>query len=97
MNNLIYSDPFANMFKEMEALMNFDFSRSSGGLKKWIKRPHNLITNKDKDGKVTSFGLEVVYTPFKKNECKVQVLCKCCAIRIPTALTPWGSCRKKVR
>ena len=74
MNELMYRDPFANMFKELEALMDFDFTREAKGLKKWIKRPHNLITNKDQDGKVTSFGLEVVYTPFKKEECKVQVL-----------------------
>ena len=74
MNELMFGDPFANMFKEMEALMDFDFTRESKGLKKLIKRPHNLITNKDENGKVTSFDLEVVYTPFKKNECKVTVL-----------------------
>ena len=73
MNELMFSDPFANMFKEMEAIMDFDFSRQSRGLKKLIKRPHNLITNKDENGKVTSFDLEVVYTPFKKSECKVKI------------------------
>lgn len=43
------------------------------GLKSIISRPHNLITKKDKDGTVTSFQLEVPYTPFKKDEVEVQV------------------------
>ena len=77
MNELMIRDPFAsmsNMFRNLEAMMDFDFGRESKGLKKWLHRPHNLITNKDKDGKIESYGLEVVYTPFKKDEVKIQVL-----------------------
>ena len=74
MNELLFHDPFSNMFKEMEALMDFDFKRESRGLKKWIKKPHNLITRKDENGKVIGFALEVVYTPFKKSDVKVEIL-----------------------
>ena len=66
--------PFSNMFRNLEALMDFDFNREPRGLKKWVKRPHNLITKKDKDGKIESYQLETVYTPFKKDEVKVQIL-----------------------
>ena len=38
-----------------------------------IKRPHNLITLKDKDGKVTGYSIETVYTPFKKSDIDVTV------------------------
>ena len=74
MNELLFHDPFSNMFKEMEALMDFEFKRESRGLKKWIKKPHNLITRKDENGKVIGFALEVVYTPFKKSDVKVEIL-----------------------
>ena len=66
--------PFGNMFKNLEAVMDFDFNKESRGLKRWIKRPHNLITKKDKDGKIEKYQLELVYTPFKKDEVKVEVL-----------------------
>ena len=66
--------PVTNMFRNLEAMMDFDFNRESRGLKKWVKRPHNLITKKDKDGKIESYQLETVYTPFKKDEVKVQIL-----------------------
>lgn len=62
------------MFKNLEAVMDFDFNKESRGLKHWIKRPHNLITKKDKDGKIESYQLEMVYTPFKKDEVKVEIL-----------------------
>ncbi len=77
MNELMIHDPFANMsnmFRNLEAMMDFDFNRESRGLKKWVKRPHNLLTKKDKDGKIESYEIEIVYTPFKKNEVNVQIL-----------------------
>lgn len=66
--------PFTNMFRNLEAMMDFDFGKESRGLKKWIKRPHNLVTKKDKDGKIEFYQIELVYTPFKKDEVKVQIL-----------------------
>ena len=66
--------PFANMFRNLEAMMDFDFSKESRGLRRWVNRPHNLITKKDENGKIESYQLEVVYTPFKKDEVKVEVL-----------------------
>ena len=77
MNELIMHDPFMpfnNMFRNLEALMDFDFGRESRGLKKWIHRPHNLITKKDENGKITGYQIALVYTPFKKDEVKVEVL-----------------------
>ena len=77
MSELMLNDawfPFGNMFKNLEAVMDFDFNKESRGLKRWIKRPHNLITKKDKDGKIEKYQLELVYTPFKKDEVKVDVL-----------------------
>ena len=77
MNTLMLNDsliPLGNMFRNLEAIMDFDFNKESGGLKRWIKRPHNLITKKDKDGKIESYQLEMVYTPFKKNDVKVEIL-----------------------
>lgn len=46
------------------------------GLKPLISRPHNIYaTRKDNkpDGDITSYVLEVVTTPFKKDEVKIQV------------------------
>lgn len=65
---------FANMFRNLEAIMDFDFNKESRGLRRWLGRPHNLITKKDENGKIESYQLEVVYTPFKKDDVKVEVL-----------------------
>lgn len=43
------------------------------GLRSCISRPHNLVNVKDKDGNVVAQKLEVVTTPFKKDEVKVTV------------------------
>lgn len=77
MSELMINDPFmpfTNMFRNLEAMMDFDFNRESRGLKKWIRRPHNLITKKDENGKITGYEVSVVYTPFKRDEVKVEVL-----------------------
>ena len=66
--------PFDNMFRNLEAMMDFDFNKESRGLKKWIRRPHNLVTKKDENGKIIGYEVSVVYTPFKKDEVKVEVL-----------------------
>lgn len=66
------------MWRNMDAMFNYplvsDGSKfENRGLKKIIGRPHNLITKKDDAGKVTSWAIELPYTPFKKNEVNVEV------------------------
>lgn len=64
-----------NMFKRMDAMMSYPLSAiENRGLKSLIKRPHNLITKKDDNGNVIGHAVEVVYTPFKRDEVKVEVL-----------------------
>lgn len=69
-------DEMDNMFKRVDAMFNYPRSSTfaNQGLKAIIRRPHNLITKKDKDGNVESYDIEVVYTPFSKDEVKVEVL-----------------------
>lgn len=69
-------DEMENMFKRVDAMINYPTSTSfeNRGLRSIIHRPHNLITKKDADGNVEKFSLEVVYTPFSKDEVKVEVL-----------------------
>ena len=64
-----------NMFRRMDALMSYPLSAiENRGLKSIIRRPHNLITKKDENGNVISYGIDVVYTPFKRDEVKVEVV-----------------------
>jgi HSP20 family molecular chaperone IbpA len=77
MNEIAYYnelDPF-DMFRRLEALLDFDTKKatSSNGLKRLITRPHNLITRKDDKGNITSFEIQLVYTPFNKSDVKVEV------------------------
>lgn len=72
MNIDIYRDPIWE-------IMDF-FGRPFGdnrlcdnGLKSVIKRPHNLVNVKDDSGKVVAQRLEVVTTPFKKEDVNVSV------------------------
>ena len=66
----------SNWFDRANALMNYPFTAAkklaNSGFRQ-IKRPHNLITLKDKDGKVTGYSIETVYTPFKKSDVEVTV------------------------
>jgi len=63
-----------NMFNWMDAMFNYQLpSIGNRGLKPIISRPHNLITKRDENGKVTGYAIEVVYTPFRKDEVKVEV------------------------
>ena len=66
MNELMttLSDEMDRMTQEMGQLFSNNLQ---------IKRPHNLITLKDKDGKVTGYSIETVYTPFKKSDIEVTV------------------------
>ena len=68
-------DDMNNMFKRMDAMMNYPLSSlGNRGLKNIIHRPHNLITKKDENGNVIGYSIEVVYTPFKRDEVAVEVL-----------------------
>lgn len=59
-------DALARPFDDKRNIMNY-------GLKSVIKRPHNLINVKDKDGNVVGQRLEMVTTPFKKEDVKITV------------------------
>jgi len=76
MNTLF--DHLDDMFSQMDALINYPLSGATQfknrGLKPVISRPHNLLTKKDTNGKTIGYGLEVVYTPFKKADVDVRVL-----------------------
>ena len=80
MNEIMISDPFAqhmanmsNMFRNLEAMMDFDFGKESKGLRKYLNRPHNLITKKNDKGEVVGYRIELPYTPFAKDEVNVEV------------------------
>ena len=74
MNELItWNTPFSDLFRRMEAIMNYDYDKESRGLKN-IKRPHTLYVKKDDAGNIISYGIDVVYTPFSKKDIIVEVL-----------------------
>lgn len=65
-----------DMWRSMDALMRYPFDENplaTNGLKSLIRRPHNLVNVKDDDGNVVAQRLEVVTTPFAKDEVKVSV------------------------
>lgn len=73
MTDLIMSNP---IWELMDALARpFDSKRDimTYGLKSVIKRPHNLVNVKDKDGNIVGQRLEVVTTPFRKEDVKITV------------------------
>jgi HSP20 family molecular chaperone IbpA len=64
---------FDDMFKSMNAMFGDLFDgRKNKGLS-FLSRPHNLYTYKDDKGHVVGNKLEVVTTPFKKDEVSVEV------------------------
>lgn len=86
-NNLIHiRDPFKAMddaFANMDTMWLHLFNQPTSTLKKMtdngisvIGRPHNVIALKDKDGKVIGNKIEIVTTPFKKNEVSVNITTK---------------------
>ena len=65
-----------DMWRSMDALMRYPSEENplaTNGLKSLIRRPHNLVNVKDDDGNVIAQRLEVVTTPFAKDEVKVSV------------------------
>jgi len=76
-------DPFLEMdnaFNNMDNLWMQLFNQPMSTLKKFkdtgisvIDRPHNVISIKDKAGNVIGNKLEVVTTPFKKDEVSVEI------------------------
>lgn len=70
------TSPWDDMWKTMDALMQYPFREKTletNGLKTLIRRPHNIVAVKDKDGNVISQRLEVVTTPFAKDDVKVTI------------------------
>lgn len=69
--------PWDDMWRTMDALMQYPFNKEKSiektGLKSLIGRPHNIVDVKDKDGNTIAQRLEVVTTPFKKDEVKVSI------------------------
>lgn len=64
-----------DMWKTMDALMQYPFKEKNletNGLKTLIRRPHNIVNVKDENGNVIAQNLEVVTTPFSKNDVKVS-------------------------
>lgn len=82
MNNIILRDPFRVMddaFANMDNWWLHLFNQPSSTLKKLgdtgisvIGRPHNVIAIKSKDGKTIGNKIEVVTTPFRKDEVSVE-------------------------
>lgn len=66
-----------DMWQNMLALTEYPFNNGKNlmntGLRKLIGRPHNLVNVTDKDGNIVEQRLEVVTTPFKKEDVNVQV------------------------
>ena len=65
-----------DMWRSMDALIRYPFEENplaTNGLKSIIRRPHNLVNVKDDDGNVVAKRLEVVTTPFAKDEVKVSI------------------------
>ncbi len=69
-------DPFTRMAL---SIFGDDFFREMfdefpvKGFKRVIRRPHDLVNIKDKDGNVIGQRLSLVYTPFSKDQVKVTV------------------------
>lgn len=76
MFELSRSETWDDMFRTMDALMQYPLKErtiETQGLKSLIHRPHNLINVTDDNGKVVGQKIEVVTTPFKKDDVKVTV------------------------
>ena len=69
----LYNDP---IFDALDWFFNPVSSKKicDVGLKGIINRPHNIINVKDENGAVVAQRLEVVTTPFKKEDVKVQLV-----------------------
>lgn len=71
---------FDDMLNEWLAYSNYlprPNTVENNGFKQLIKRPHNVYTfRKDAkpDGEIEAYKLEVVTTPFKKDDVKVKII-----------------------
>ena len=68
--------PWDDMWRNMAALMEYPWTErglENNGLKTLIRKPHNIVNVKDNDGKTVAQRLEVVTTPFKKEDVKVTI------------------------
>ena len=66
-----------DMWQNMLALTEYPFNNGKNlmntGLRKLIGRPHNLVNVTNKNGNIIEQRLEVVTTPFKKEDVDVRV------------------------
>ena len=69
----IYRDPIWEMMDVFNHPFFSDRRICDTGFKTSIHRPHNLVNVKDDNGKVIAQRLEVVTTPFAKDDVKVKV------------------------
>ena len=54
------------------------------GLRGLISKPHNLYTVKDDNGEITEWKMEMVYTPFKKDDISVKIADNVLSVEIGT-------------
>lgn len=70
----MFKDPFWDI---MEAFTVYPKKKENSiatcGLRSVIKRPHNLINIKNGDGEIIAQRLEVVTTPFSKEDVKLSI------------------------
>ncbi len=73
LNDLIYRDPIWEIMDVFSRPYNEKNKLADNGLRSAVKRPHNLVNIKDENGNVISQQLQVVTTPFKKEDVKVSI------------------------
>jgi HSP20 family molecular chaperone IbpA len=69
----IYKDPIWDIMDMFSRPYSEKSKLADTGLRSAVKRPHNLINIKDDDGNVIGQRLDVVTTPFKKEDVKVSI------------------------
>lgn len=79
---------FDDLFNAMSIACDPKFTDSSRvqntGLRGLISKPHNLYTVKDENGEITEWKMEMVYTPFKKEDILVKIADKILSVEIGT-------------
>jgi HSP20 family molecular chaperone IbpA len=73
MTNMIINDPIWELMDVFARPFNSKHDIVTYGLKSVIKRPHNLINVKDENGTIIGQRLEMVTTPFKKEDVKITI------------------------
>jgi len=73
---MLYDSILNDMFKLWNIAYDPKFTDENRfqntGLKGLISKPHNLYTVKDEEGNITEWKMELVYTPFKKDDISVK-------------------------